>query len=221
MRGLVQIVFGLIIGVIGAVWLGPAKNMLAAQSAQLLGPYAEPAPIALALAGGLYVLTGLITMGLSGFNSLFAAGAARRKAARRLDLFHELLAGATVRMVGTDGKIEPAEMSMVSGVLEKFGQELIPEKTIRSISQSFLKEPDRYLTMMAEKAGELTDEQKAHIIRACMLVAMADVASDASELEYLKHVAQALKIAPERLGKVRDEVTKVTQKLVGVAAFAA
>jgi len=221
MRGLVQIVFGLVIGVVGAVWAGPAKNMLAETSAQLLGDYAEPVPIALAFAGGLYVVTGVITMVLSGFTDLFASGREKKAAARRLDLFHELLTGAIVRMVGADGQIAPSELSMVSGVLEKFGQTPVAEKTIRSIAQSFVKDPDHYLKMMADRSGGITDEQKAHILRACLLVAMADVTQDPSELEYLRYVAEALEIAPERMAKIRDELSNVTQKLVGAAAFAA
>jgi uncharacterized tellurite resistance protein B-like protein len=224
MRGLVQIVFGLIIGVVGAVWLGPAKAMLQPltdQTTHLLGGQADPVPVALAFAGGLYVLTGAITMVLSGLTNLFSAGAEKKKAAHRLDLFHELLTGATVRMVGADGRIEPAELSMVSGVLEKFGQTPVAEKTIRSIAASFNKDPERYLKMMGDKAGDITDEQKTSILRACLLVSMADVTVDGSEVEYLKNVAQALEVAPERLAKIREELTNVTQKLVGAAAFAA
>ncbi len=221
MRGLVQIVFGLIIGVIGAVWAGPAKNMLAEATAQLLGDYAEPVPLALALAGGLYVVTGVITMVLSGVSNLFAAGAQKKAAARRLDLFHELLTGAAVRMVAVDGRIAPAELSMVSGVLGKFGQTPVAESTIRSIGESFVKDPDRYLKLMAEKSGGVSDEQKTRILRACLLVAMADVAQHASESEYLEHVADALKVPPEQLAKINGELSNVTQKLVGAAAFAA
>jgi uncharacterized tellurite resistance protein B-like protein len=226
MRGLVQIIFGLILGVIGAVWVGPARNMLADETAKLtatlLGEYAQqPIPVALLLAAGLYVVTGLITMVLSGFGHLFKADVEGRQAAKRLDLFHELLTGATVRMVGADGKIEPAELSMVSGLLEKFGQTPVAEKTIRSIAASFNKDPERYLKMMTDKAGNITDEQKASILRACLLVSMADVTVDVAEVEYLKRVAQALKVAPERLAKIREELTSVTQKLMGAAAFAA
>jgi uncharacterized tellurite resistance protein B-like protein len=221
MRGLVQIVFGLVLGVIGAIWAGPAKGMLAAQSTQLLGQYADVVPAGLVLAGGLYVITGVITMILSGIAKLFASGADRKKTAKRLDLFHELLTGATVRMVGVDHAITPAEVSMVSGVLEKFGQTPVPEKTIRSISESFVKDPDRYLNLTAEKSGELTEEQKTHILRACLLVAMSDVAVKEEEVGYLNRVAQALKISADKLIKIRDDMTNVTQKLVNAAAFAA
>jgi uncharacterized tellurite resistance protein B-like protein len=221
MRGLVQIVFGLVIGVIGAVWAGPANSMLAEPSANLLGDFAAAAPLALALAGGLYVVTGLITMVLSGIHNLMARSADKKAEARQLDLFHEILTGATVRMVGADGVIAPAELSMVSGVLEKFGQTPVPAKTITSIAQAAAKEPDRYLNLMSQKADSLTDQQKDHILRACLLVAMADVVLDAAELEYLNRIAQALKVPEERLTAIRDELTNVTSKLVGAAAFAA
>ncbi len=220
MRGLVQIVFGLILGVIGAVWAGPAKGLLAEQSARL-GSYADIVPIALIAAGGLYIVTGVITMILSGIAKLFAGGASQKKVAKQLDLFHELLTGAVVRMVGADGVIAPAELSMVSGVLEKFGQTTVPEKTIKSISESFVKDPDRYLTMMAQRSGEVSDDQKTHILRACLLVAMSDVAVKEEEVGYLNRVAQSLKISTDKLVKIRDDMTNVTQKLVNAAAFAA
>lgn len=221
MRGLVQIVFGLIIGVIGAAWAGPLNGVLDGLAEQYLGQFAAPAPVGLALAGGLYVITGLVTMVLSGVANLTAKGRERKDEQKQLDVFHELLTGATVRMVGADGVIAPAEMSMVTGVLEKFGQTPVAEKTIRSIAEASAKDPERYINLMRQHADDITDEQKTHILRACLLVAMADVVLDPAEIEYLNKVAEALKVPPERLDEIRKELTDVTAKLVGAAAFAA
>ena len=221
MRGLVQIVFGLILAVAAALWLGPADGLIEPVVAGTLGEYAEAAPIALAFAGGLYVVTGVITMILSGISNLFARGADDKVKARQLDLFHDLLTGATVRMVGADGDIAPAEISMVSGVLEKFGQTPVAEKTIRSIAEAAAKNPGKYLGLMAEKESQLAEDQKLRILRACLLVAMADMMLDPAEVEYLNQVAEALKVDPARLQTIRDDLTNVTQKLVGAAAFAA
>jgi uncharacterized tellurite resistance protein B-like protein len=221
MRGLVQLVMGLILAVVGAIWAGPAKGLLAGVSAALFGGFAEAVPVGIAIAGGLYILTGLLTMALSGIAGMFAGGASRKAAERQLSLFHELLAGAIVRMVGADGVIQKSELAMVSGVLEKFGQTPIPEKTIRSISESFIKDPDRYLSRMAEEGAKISEEQKTHILRACILVAMSDVSEDKSELDYLSAVAKALGVPEDRLAKIRDELSTVAQKLVSAAAFAA
>jgi uncharacterized tellurite resistance protein B-like protein len=221
MRGLVQIVFGLILGAVGALWAWPLRGMLAEVSTRILGDFAAQAPAGLMIAGGLYVLTGLLTMLFSGIAGIFAKGASKKAAAKQLDLFHELLTGATVRMVGADGQIAPPEMSMVSGVLDKFGQTPVPEKTIKSISEAFVKDPDRYINLMKSKSGELSDDQKSHIVRACLLVAMSDVAMTENELTYLKAVADALKISPQDLDKIKSDLTAVTQKLVSAAAFAA
>jgi uncharacterized tellurite resistance protein B-like protein len=221
MRGLVQLVLGLILAVVGALWAGPAKGALAGVSTQVFGGFAEAVPVGIAIAGGFYILTGLLTMLLSGVGALFARGAAGKAAERQLSVFHELLTGAIVRMVGADGLIQKSELAMVSGVLEKFGQTPVPEKTIRSISESFVKDPERYLAKMAGDAAKITDEQKAHILRACVLVAIADVSEDKSELDYLASVAKALDVSEDRLAKIRDELANVAQKLVGAAAFAA
>jgi uncharacterized tellurite resistance protein B-like protein len=221
MRGLVQIVLGLILAVAGAIWAGPAKGVLEEPSARVFGEFAGAVPVGLALAGGLYILTGLLTMVLSAIGGLFAAGAARKDIEKQLSLFHELLAGAIVRMVGADGIIQKSELAMVSGVLEKFGQTPIPEKTIRSISESFIKDPERYLNRMQADASKISDEQKTHILRACILVAMSDVSEDKSELDYLASVAKALDVSEDRLAKIRDELASVAQKLVSAAAFAA
>jgi uncharacterized tellurite resistance protein B-like protein len=220
-RGIVQVVLGLIIGVIGALWAGPAKSMLADATAAIPGGFGEAVPLALAFAGGLYVVTGVITMVLSGIHNLMSQGAQRKKELKQLGVFHELLTGVAVRMVGADGVIAPAEMTMVSSVLEKFGQSPIAEKTIRSIATAAAKDPEKYLALMADKQGSITDEQKTRILRAGLLVAMADVTVHDAEIEYLQKAAEALKVPPEQLGKIRDELTNVTQKLVGAAAFAA
>ena len=221
MRGLVQIVLGLIIGVIGALWAGPARSLLADATAAIPGGFGEALPVGLMIAGGFYLVTGLITMVLSGAADLMAKGRETKEETRKLDLFHELLTGAAVRMVGADGRIADSEMAMVSGVLEKFGQTPVPEKTIRSIAEASAKNPEKYVSMMAEKQGQLREEQKTHILRACLLVAMADVVMDPAELDYLNRVAEALQVAPERLVSIRDELAAVTQRLVGAAAFAA
>jgi uncharacterized tellurite resistance protein B-like protein len=221
MRGLVQIVFGVILAAVGGLWIGPLKGPLADVSTRYLGDLATLVPAGLVIAGALYVLTGVLTMIFSGIAGLMSKGTSKRKAAKQLDLFHELLTGATVRMVGADGKIQPAELSMVSGVLEKFGQSPVPEKTIKSISESFVKDPDRYLNLMKSKSGEISDDQKSHIVRACLLVALSDVTMNDSELAYLKAVADALKIPAEQLDKIKSDLTAVTQKLVSAAAFAA
>ncbi|MGD2133839.1 MAG: TerB family tellurite resistance protein [Maricaulaceae bacterium] len=217
-----QIVFGLVLGVAAAIWIGPANGLLTPLAADAVGEtYANAAPAGLAIAGALYVVTGLITMVLSGISNLFARGASEKEQARQLDTFHDLLTGATVRMVGADGVIAASEMNMVSSVLEKFGQTPIAEKTIRSIAEASAKDPDKYLRLMEHKEHELNPEQKTHILRACLLVAMADVVLDPAELEYLNKVAEALKVPPEKLQQIRDELTNVTQRLVGAAAFAA
>ncbi len=221
MRGLVQVVFGLILAGLGALWAWPLRSMLAEVSTEYLGGVAAVAPAGLMIAGGLYVLTGLVTMIAAGIGGLFAKGSSRKAAAKQLDLFHELLTGATVRMVGADGKIAPAELSMVTGVLDKFGQTPVPEKTIKSISEASLKDPDRYINLMKSKSSELSDEQKTHILRACLLVAMSDVVTDPKEIAYLNAVAGALQVPTTQLIKISDDLTAVTQKLVSAAAFAA
>lgn len=221
MRGLVQIVFGLIVGGIGAAWAGPLWATVSGPAEELLGAYARPAPVGLQIAGGLYVVTGLVTMVASGLSGMMASGRDAKDEQRQLDIFHELLTGATVRMVGIDGVIAPAEMSMVSGVLEKFGQTPVADKTIRSIAEASAKDPERYLNMMRDRAGDITDEQKTHILRACLLVAMADVVLDPAEVEYLNKVAEALNVPAERLDAIKRDLTAVTAKLIGAAAFAA
>lgn len=221
MRGLTQIVFGLILAGIGSLWNWPLRGALSEVSTRYLGDFADLVPVGLMIAGGLYVLTGVVTTIASGIGGLLSKGTSKRKAAKQLDLFHELLTGATVRMVGADGKIQPAELSMVSGVLDKFGQSPVPEKTIKSISESFVKDPDRYIKLMQSKAGELSDDQKSHILRACLLVAMSDVTMNEPELAYLKAVSDALKVSSQQLAKIQSDLTAVTQKLVSAAAFAA
>ena len=150
MRGLVQIVLGLIIGVIGALWAGPARSLLADATAAIPGGFGEALPVGLMIAGGFYLVTGLITMVLSGAADLMAKGRETKEETRKLDLFHELLTGAAVRMVGADGRIADSEMAMVSGVLETFGQTPVPEKTIRSIAEASAKNPEKYVSLMAE-----------------------------------------------------------------------
>jgi hypothetical protein len=50
---------------------------------------------------------------------------------------------------------------------------------------------------------------------------MSDVAVREEEVGYLNRVAQSLKIPSDKLIKIRDDMTNVTQKLVNAAAFAA
>jgi len=54
-----------------------------------------------------------------------------------------------------------------------------------------------------------------------LLVAMADVVLDPAEVEYLNKVAEALKVPADRVDTIKQELTAVTAKLIGAAAFAA
>jgi hypothetical protein len=97
----------------------------------------------------------------------------------------------------------------------------VAEKTVRTIAEASAKDPDHYLHRIAHNAGDLTEEQRTHILRACLLVGMADVVLDAAEVEYLQKVSEALKLPQEKIDAVRAELTTVASKLVGAAAFAA
>lgn len=215
MSGLVQIIFGVIL-VIGGGSLHLSGAKIAPDGLEWLVPGAG-------LTGATYIVTGLLSMAGGAIGKAFTRddGPDPKALKRQLDKFHELMAGAAVRMVGADGQIGKAEMAMVSGILEKHGQTKIPEGTIASIAQAAHANPDKYVELIVSEGGVLSVEQKEHILRACLLVAMADVVIDPAELDYLKKVADALNLEEARINAIRDELTAVAQKLVGAASFAA
>lgn len=220
MNGRTQVIIGLILGSLGMALIVTRAGFLPASLAAYLS---EPVRFGMVIAGGFYAVFGVLTAigaGLSGGDR----GAARREEERQrraLSAFEELLVGATVRMVGADGVVAESELAMVQSVLEKYGQSPVDERTIRSIAQASHEDPDRYLNMIRERGEILSTEQKTKILRACLLVAMADVMLDPEELEYLRRVAEALDLPDETVAAVRQELQNVTQQLVGAAAHLA
>lgn len=219
MNAKVQIIVAVLLAAAGAALTFGAADAAPQNIRAYLG---EPARYGLFIAAGTFVITALFTAIFGLFAGLGRGeGRERARAQRALDAFHEILTGATVRMVGADGVVSPAEISMVSSVLQKFGQTPVAEETIRSIARAAHANPDRYLNLIKEKSDILTVEQKNHILRGCLLVAMADVMIDPAELEYLRQVADALELPEETIASVRQELENVAQQLVGAAAFAA
>lgn len=140
------------------------------------------------------------------------------QARRKIETFHRLLGGAAARMASADGAISDAETAMVSGILEKYGQLKFTEKEIRALSTGGVKDADAFLDSVRQARNDLSDEQREQIVRAALLVAMADLRTDEDELAFLKALADALGLSDGELAKIRDGVSSVTQRLVGAAA---
>ena len=220
MSGILQVLIGLIVGGAGAaVWQAP-------QARTMVEPYLAANTDAIAfggvIAGGLWIVFGVLTMI---FGAIFGGGGGRELSTgdvrQQLNKFHELMTGLVVRMVGADGRIDPAEMQMVQGILQKHGQTPIPEKTIASIAKSAAEDPTRYLKIVQEESDVLTGEQKEAILRACMLVATADIMLDDGEMQYLHQIGQALALQPEQVEAVRADISNVAQRLMGAASAVA
>ncbi len=226
MNGRMQLAVGAILAAIGyGSWTFelPYLSQALSQIPGLAQEWTDPdaASGGFILAGLVFALTGVVTMIATRLAGMLNRGRDEAAERQQLDLFHELLTGAAVRMVGADGVVAPSEVAMLQGVLERFGQQPVNEKTIRSIAEASAKDPDHYLGRIHRQADELTEEQRTHILRACLLVGMADVVLDAAEVEYLQKVSEALKLPQEKIDAVRAELTNVASKLVGAAAFAA
>jgi uncharacterized tellurite resistance protein B-like protein len=140
------------------------------------------------------------------------------QARRKIETFHRLLGGAAARMAGADGAISDAETAMVGGILEKYGNLRFTEKEIRALSSGGVKESQAFLDSVRQARGDLTGEQREQIVRAALLVAMADLRTDEDELSFLKALADALGLSESELARIRDGVANVTQRLVGAAS---
>lgn len=175
------------------------------------------AGLALLLFGVIGMVAGAIA-GLSGGRS----GAENEKQARRrIETFHRLLGGAAARMAAMDGHVSASENAMVAGILEKYGNLRFTEKEIEALARGGTREAKGYLDSVREARKELTPEQREQIVRAALLVAMADLQTDDSELEFLRALADALGLDEDELKRIRNSVSSVTERLVSAAAAVA
>ncbi len=228
--GLVQVVIGAILAAVGWASLTIAPLHAVARQGAAALPGADGAINSVAaglgfgatIGGGLLVLFGLLGVAVRALSSGDKDPADDPRAReRQLEAFHELLAGSVGRMVGIDGQITPSELGMVAGVVEKFGGVRVGEATIKRLSEGGEEGAQRFAEDMKSRGAALTEEQKEHIVRASLLVAMADLTFDETESRFLNQIAASLGMSDAKLAEIRSSVTDVAQKLVGAAAFAA
>jgi len=176
-------------------------------------------------AGASFVLFGAIGAVIA---AIFGLGKARapkqdsqKETRRKIETFHRILGGGAARMAAADGHISSSEIGMISGILEKYGELRFTEKEIRTLAQGGVKEAQGYLDSVREAKGDLSLEQRRQVIRAALLVAMADLETTQDELAFLRALADALGLSETELNEIRDGVSTVTQRLVGAASAVA
>ncbi len=221
MNAKAQLFVAVLLAALGAAVQFGGLGALPENIRSVVAPYATTqTQMGLYIAAGVYATFAVLT---ALFNLAFDPSKAsqrrdRRAEAEALDAFHEILTGATVRMVGADGVVSDAELTMVRSVLKKFGQRPVGDDTIRSIANAAHADPQRYVELIKEKREIITAEQKSQILRGCLLVAMSDIMVDPAELDYLRLVAEALGLDEGAIRAVQADLQNVAQQLVGVAS---
>ncbi|MCG8442428.1 MAG: TerB family tellurite resistance protein, partial [Caulobacterales bacterium] len=129
--------------------------------------------------------------------------------------------GAVARMAAADGVVKSAEIAMVQGVVDKFAGVSLEPETVRRMAEGGTQRADEFITHIREAGGALSDEQREHVVRAALLVAMSDLEVQEDESRFLADISAAMGLTEEKLAAIRGGVENVAQRLIGVAAVTA
>jgi tellurite resistance protein len=103
-----------------------------------------------------------------------------------------------VRMMASDGSIDPAEVQVVRGIFGRLAGRTLSDDELNAEIEAARRDPQEIGAALKELAGTLNEKGKAAVVKAAYLVASADGRFERAELELLNQVAGGLGMSLEQ-----------------------
>jgi tellurite resistance protein len=112
-----------------------------------------------------------------------------------------------VRMMASDGSIDPVEVQVVRGIFGRLAGRTLSDDELNAEIEAARRDPQDIGAALGGLAGTLNDKGKAAVVKAAYLVASADGRFEREEIELLNRVASALGMSAEQTKQAIRELT--------------
>jgi tellurite resistance protein len=127
---------------------------------------------------------------------------AEKRELAHLDLVQDAMVKAMAAVAFADGNVDNDEIKRMGQIYNKVTGNHVESSAIRAGIQIALENKEPIETSLGKVAGELEPTDKANIIHAGALIALANDVFDASEKSTLRQAANAMGVGPESFNRI-------------------